>query len=39
LGLEYTPIEKTLERTVNWLIEEGEIQPPPSYTGQLEAGD
>jgi dihydroflavonol-4-reductase len=39
LGLEYTPIEKTLERTVNWLIEEGEIPPPPSYTGQLEAGD
>jgi len=36
LGLEYTPIEKTLERTVNWLIEEGEIPPPPSYTGQLE---
>ncbi|CAN5673757.1 NAD-dependent epimerase/dehydratase family protein [soil metagenome] len=39
LGLEYTPIENTLERTVQWLIEEGEIPPPPSYTGQLEAND
>ncbi|MGH2774362.1 MAG: NAD-dependent epimerase/dehydratase family protein [Actinomycetota bacterium] len=39
LGLEYTPIEDTLERTVQWLIEEGEIPPPPSYTGQLEAND
>ena len=39
LGLTYTPIEDTLERTVQWLIEEGEIPPPPSYTGQLEAND
>jgi dihydroflavonol-4-reductase len=39
LGLEYTPIEDTLERTVQWLIEEGEIPPPPTYTGQLEAND
>jgi len=39
LGLEYTPIEDTLERTVHWLIEEGEIPPPPSYTGQLEERD
>lgn len=39
LGLTYTPLEDTLERTVQWLIEEGEIPPPPSYTGQLEAND
>ena len=39
LGIEYTSIEDTLERTVHWLIEEGEIPPPPSYTGQLEAND
>jgi len=36
LGLEYTPIETTLERTVRWLIDEGEVPPPPSYTGELE---
>ena len=39
LGLEYTPIEDTFERTVQWLIEEGEIPPPPSYTGQLKEND
>ncbi|MGH2750282.1 MAG: NAD-dependent epimerase/dehydratase family protein [Actinomycetota bacterium] len=39
LGLEYTPIEDTLERTVRWLIDEGEIPPPPSYTGELEPKD
>ena len=39
LGLEYTSIEDTLERTVKWLIDEGEIPPPPSYTGQLEPGN
>ncbi|MGH2828308.1 MAG: NAD-dependent epimerase/dehydratase family protein [Actinomycetota bacterium] len=35
LGLEYTPIETTLERTVRWLIDQGEVPPPPSYTGEL----
>ncbi|MGH2698593.1 MAG: NAD-dependent epimerase/dehydratase family protein, partial [Actinomycetota bacterium] len=39
LGLEYTSIEDTLERTVRWLIDEGEVPPPPSYTGELEPRD
>ena len=36
LDLVYTSIEVTLERTVRWLIEQGEMPPPPSYTGELE---
>jgi dihydroflavonol-4-reductase len=39
LGLEYTSIEDTLERTVHWLIDQGEVPPPPSYTGELEPKD
>jgi dihydroflavonol-4-reductase len=39
LGFEYTPIEDTLERTVRWLIDQGEVPPPPSYTGELEPKD
>jgi dihydroflavonol-4-reductase len=29
LGLRYTPIEETLRRTIDWLVREGVVPPPP----------
>ena len=37
LGIEYTPIEETIERTVQWLVAEGRVPTPPSFTGELRA--
>lgn len=39
LGLDYTPLESTFERTVKWLIDQGQVPPPPSYTGELRKDD
>ena len=39
LGLDYTPIETTMRRTISWYIEQGLIlRPLPAFTGSEDAG-